>query len=316
MFRQRLGFVMPEIEFEGEKVAFAVANTKTAHDVAAALIGCTYYLDDPDVIWEISGVEWPGPVFATQGPVRQQPLTVPRFARGYIVEIRKESRLAPLIARATPPHIAAAEDARRLLAKAGIHHPTISNDDALQLADALASDDGQSTPAMKIRTLIATLLRRYELDRPYIGIAARWLEESRSRGEHPPIDVTIQLISAYRKLRDYAAALQCTDVVVAPDAADRISSTQRAILFTQRAAIHLDFYDYGRDEARLKSARKCASTAWAIEPSDQCSAVYGRLKLAEEGLQEERANAVRVAQRDRLDAMQRQAILGKSRPRG
>jgi hypothetical protein len=290
---------MAEQEFEGQAVVLALDNPATSAAVAQALIGCAFYLDDPDALFDITATAGPRGPFTMATPKGVQPLTLAKLARGYVVETRAPFRLAALIDTATPAHLKAADEARRVLSRRGISHRNLSGDDAVQLAEALETS-GEACPPFATRKLIADLLRRYDLYRPYIALATPWLDHP-PVGEAYPIDVVIQLVSACRAIREFHAAMQWTDFVMLPDAAKRVSPFHLAVLFTQRAATHLDLYERDRDATRLKSARKCAARSWAIQQSDECSKVYERLKWIEEALQDERSAAERISQDKRLD---------------
>lgn len=278
---------MREVELEGAEVARALENASTSDAVADALVGCCFYLEDPDALAEITGVERPGPIFTLKGPSGPKRLTVAQIARGYIVEQRDELRLPSLVHAAKPPHVIAGEEARRRLAKAGIREAKLSADDALELDLLLPDGANGPVPSWNARLRISGILHRYELYRDYIRLASSWPGALPGTGEPLLGDVLIQLAFSYRAIGDEAGAMRLTDAVVRPETAAMLNRSDQAVLFTQRAALHLDLFDRDRDPMRLKSAKKCADAAWQRQQSEACSLVYKRLKKIEGELRDE-----------------------------
>jgi len=74
-------------------------------------------------------------------------------------------------------------------------------------------------------------------------------------------------------------ALAHTEILTAK--ANGLSRDECRILLVQRGALWLDAFDTSRDPACLERAEQCAKRSWAIGPSDECSALYNRLRRAE-----------------------------------
>jgi hypothetical protein len=297
---------MAEREFEGEAVALALQNSATAAAVAEALIGCAWYRDDPDDLARITAADSPTGPFQLQAARGPRALTLAELARGYIVDTRDSSPLAPLLEAAMPAHIKAADEARRMLAKRGISHPKLTHDDAVKLADLLSAEEEHFIPPWELRREIADRFDRYDLHRPYIELAKGWIRVADTLNKPWPWDALIQMVSAYRALRDYENALTCTEVAIERGSGERIPPGQLSILCNQRAATCLDLYERSRNVELLKDGRACANRSWAIEPSEACSNVYERLKRFENEQMDEQAAAARRAEEEQRKRYERQ----------
>ena len=260
-----------ETELAGDDVSRALANAATGPEVATALIGCLYYRDDPlDLAEIIEPDRETGGFVMMRGPKRAR-LPLPWLANGYIIERRVPPRLPALVAAARPAHLTAADTARRQLSALGIRHPGLTNEDAVELAAAVA-DAGRRRD---MRGKAAAILQRCNMHRQYIQLAQGWLAAA-PLGE-ALVDVVIQLARSNRMSNQLDEALSQTNIVVSRGASERLTEDQRAILFTQRAAILLDLYERDEEGSRYHEAKACADRAWALRQSEQCSNVYGRL---------------------------------------
>lgn len=294
---------MAENEFEGQQVALALINAGTCEAVAAALVGCDFYLDDPDELQTILGARaMPGGVaLVIDG---RAPIPPDRLARGYILDTRDPSPLAPLLDAATPHHIKAADEARTALVKRGIHHPRVTHDDAVKLNDLLVAEEQHLMPPWELRREIADVFNRYDLHRAYIKLANGWIRAADKLKKPWPWDALIQMVRAHNELHEHESALTWTEVAVERGSGKRIPPGQLAILFNQRAATYLHLYQRSRNADQLTDARACANRSWAIKPSDECFKVYERLKRFENEHMDEQAVAARrdeEAQRKRYE---------------
>ena len=176
----------------------------------------------------------------------------------------------------------------------------------MKLAELLAAEEEHLIPPWELRREIADRLDRYDLHRAYIEVANGWMRSAVMLNKPLPWDALIQMVSAYRALREYRSALTCTDVAVERGSGERVPPGQLAILCTQRAAICLDLYERSRSPDQLKEARACASRSWAIEPSEACSNVYERLKRSENEHMDEEATAARRAEEEQRKRYEQQ----------
>jgi hypothetical protein len=294
---------MTEIEHEGAEVALALQNMGTAEAMAAALPGCSFYLDDPDETFEIITVDRAGGRIELQRGARGKRLTIAALARGYVIESRDPSVISALTTQAKPPHIIAAEEARLRLQRAGIRAAAVSNEDAPEIDQAVADYQAGKLPSWSERRRITELLFRYELHDPFIQLAEAWLGMAHDAGEKVLGDVLIQVVDAYRKKGDGEAVLYWTSSVDLPRNLAPLPPTQMSILNVQRGATLLDLYDRDGDPAKLKAARLCANRSWAIGPSEHCSALFARIKRLEDALTDEKAAANRQLVQQRLQEL-------------
>lgn len=267
-------------------MALVLQDSKNARAMADALAGCSFYADNPDVLLKIEAVDLDSQLLTLTGPNGPLSLIVQRLGSGYVLETGEASRIEPIIARSKPDHIVAAERARIRLAGAGIRGELLSNDDATGLAHALGADPRNCPSDFNARALIADVLIQNDLHQAYITLAAHWDDGLAQQGLPLPVDVLIQLATAHRAAGNLDTAMRCTDIAVMPGAKETIPARQLSILFTQRAALHLDQYLTDKDPVRLASARKCAARSFAIDQSEECSAVYRRLEKLEKAMNE------------------------------
>lgn len=286
---------MAEREFEGQRVAFALKSLATGPALAKALVNCHFYLDDPDALATITATEGPDGPFMLLGPNGPKPLTVGKLARGYIVETRSRSRIAPLLNKAVPEHVKAAEVARRKLTERGIVHPSISNEDAILLNRALCEAD-DSYPSLKTRGQLGTLLRRYGLAQVYAELSAQWM------GTTPPSQAEARWQEFWWRwpLENLQRAFQMTDIAIDPVTAGKMDPDGRAFLLAERAWMHLSLFDHDQDPSRLQLARECADLAWAIRPLGRSNEVYLRLAKLTGRAEVEELAASRRAEWERI----------------
>jgi hypothetical protein len=289
---------MAEREFEGHQVAFALKSKDVGPELAKALVHCCYYRDDPDWLVMLTSANGPDGPFTVQGKRGPEELTVGSLARGFIVETRSRSRIAPLLNKAVPEHLKAAEVAHRKLRERGIGHPSISNEDAILLHTALnEADDGY--PSSKTQGRLYTLLHRYGLGGLYAELSSKWV------GTTPPSQDEAVWQEFWRRwpLDNLQRAFQMTDAALAPEAVGQMDPASRAFLLAERASMHLLLFDHDQDLSRLKLARECADMAWAIQPSGRGNEVYLRLaKLTGQAEYEQLAAARRAEwERERND---------------
>lgn len=91
--------------WQGEAVALALQNSTAGAAVAEALIGCSFYGDGPDHLPTITGADTPTGPFQLQSARGPHAVTLAALRRGYIVDARDPSPLAPPAGRRHPaPH--------------------------------------------------------------------------------------------------------------------------------------------------------------------------------------------------------------------
>ena len=273
---------MSDFEFDGEKLLRALKDARVSNAVIEALIGCDFYVDNPDHLARIIAYDERDCVFVLQTPVGELRRNALRLAQGYIIEPRDRSLLEPLLDQATPAYVKQSDRARRRLADAGVHSALISRGDASRLAELLLDHLDAWPPPRVRRDEIFGLLTKYGLYPAVIRYGEQWLDLAEQQDKPADVDVLIQLGSAYRQTGNLEAAMRITEFAAKPHASSRLSPSALSVLLTIRAATHLDLFERDRVAIRLASARKCAARSYAIQPSEQCSMVYRRLAKLED----------------------------------
>lgn len=255
-----------EDEFDGDLIADRLSRPG-AETIADALIGCRTYRADPEATEDIVSCD----------PARQRLLVSGRTGgmrevalRGAYI-LRGDGRLREALAAFTTDADRRAEADARLVASWGFAGRLARKEaDVLAAAmRAIVADQLQSRP---MRQQVAGLARKYGSPRHVLRFTERW---RRLAGNAVPADVLIEHVACLREIGRIDDALTATEVLRRRD--HGLEPHALAVLFTQRAALWLDLFDVRGDPSLLKRARESAGRSWAIAPSEQCSAVYGRL---------------------------------------
>lgn len=261
-----------EDEFDGDQLARLVAR-QGGQNIAAALIGCNYYRTDPDALQLITGCDARTASVVVRTPAgrgRRAPL------RGAYV-IAPSVELARAIAASRTPADIEREEAEGRLAALG-WTGRMQDDDLAVLSGAIkALEDGEPL-GRTARTDVLRRAEKYGQPRPLLKLLKLWAE-SYAEIVNVPGDILIGLAKALRHSGSTYEALRATDILQSKTS--ELSSSDRRILFTQRAAIWMDIYELTNEVAALQRARACAEKSWAIEGSDECNLVYKRLHKLE-----------------------------------
>lgn len=252
------------METAGEDIAPLLLGS-SAPLIAATLVGCSYYRDDPDEPFEIIECD----TDTRQLLVRRDGQTRRVGLMGAYI-LHGEAQAEAFEQALTPEGRAARED-RREVAAFGFRN-AIALADLGQLASALREARASGMPTRTVRDRILAIVEKY--DKRLIDKLCRlWL----SGTEGPvPGDIAIARASALRHYGRTDDAIACTDVLLLNDRA--FSRIEERILLTQRAALWLDKFEYRNDPIFLDRAERCAARSWSIEASEACSLVYQKLK--------------------------------------
>ena len=236
-----------------------------------ALVHGTFYLDDPDdtaTILRVDPHTRAVQLRLASGRTRSVPL-----ASGYVL---MTPALAAAIAELRTPADAARDKAERALIAFGFR-ARVEEDDRLPLLAAVEAAQAYRLPWREDRFEGLRLARKYGTPREEARLAAAWLEGA---DDPPPGDLVIALVSALRESGRSVEAIPHTELVTRK--ASGLDKDEMRILLIQRGNLWLDRYELGRDAELLERARQCARRSWAIEPSEQGSALYNRIRKLED----------------------------------
>ncbi|GIX15830.1 MAG: hypothetical protein KatS3mg119_0016 [Rhodothalassiaceae bacterium] len=234
--------------------------------VAAALVGCRFYRDDPDCLWTIRhcdanagrlSVSMPG------GTSRNVAL-----AAGCVLVSRALRRA---LDAAITPELRAAQDKRRAIAAYGFVR-RVDERDLDDLYAAVCSARQGRVPPDHERARYIGLAEKYGQPYNVIKPLSAWIDAA--PGSCLP-DLLIPLIRHLRHSGRTIEALKRTEQVLARGS--ELTDGERRVLLIQRAALLMDRFEQTGDRELLDEARRCADRSWAIEPGDHCRAIYRRL---------------------------------------
>ena len=259
----------------GEHVARALRSALAA-EVRSALIGCHFYLDDPDDLEPVTDAPADAAILITLRNGKTRRLPYGALEQGYIVPNGPGLRAALQAART--PREEQLDRAAAILASARVNPAALAADDRLALAEAFEDARAGVLPDAALRQQRYTLLRRYDLYRQGAGILEGWraMLPSDSSDE---ATVIIELAACYRHSGEIRQAFETTELLAGR--ARTLPPGTRAVFASERAAILLDLFERNHDPARLVEARRWAGIAWSIEQSDYVSMVYKRLTALE-----------------------------------
>ena len=248
-----------------------------AAEVAAALVGCGYYRTDPDKIARILRCDPASGRVTLQDEGRER---VGALAGAYV--LHDESRRRNFDAALSPEQRVTREDTV-LLAAFG-YTGRVDHDDLHPLAEAIRQARAGPVTANNRQRALA-LAQKYDPLKLVERFCRQWIAHLDGA---IPGDILIPLVKILRDTGRTAEALGKTDILLDPQAS--LTSSERQILFVQRAALWMDRFEQLYDRKLLERARRSAGQAWAIAQTDACSHVYLRLKKLENALDEDRSS--------------------------
>ncbi|PZQ51947.1 MAG: hypothetical protein DI555_19860 [Novosphingobium pentaromativorans] len=262
------------MDIEGEDISgediLPLLHRPDGQRLADSLIGAGFYMDDPETIATIIAfdprsravrVETPG------GQSRNLP-----FASGYVL---LTPALVSAIAFLRTPADEERDRMRRKIAAFGFRSK-IEDDELPGLLAAVEAAHAYRLPWREERFEGLRLVRKYGSAREEAKLLTAWLEGA---DDPPPGDMVIALVSALRETGHPIEALARTDLVTRK--ANGLDRKETCILLTQRGALWLDRYELEHDPEFLDRARQCAKRSWAIEPGEECSMLYNRIRKLE-----------------------------------
>lgn len=253
-----------EAEFSGVEVVLGLLRAGGA-DVAKSLHGCSFYENDPEALFKICEVNIQTREVHAESEGIARRVSFARLRQHYV--IAHDTRLQTALERQIKPDELIRRESRRVAQTFGVDETPPAPVERMLRA---LTTDSEYLPTRRDRTQLYVFFQRAPDDRSLI----RLLRNLTGRSSHPLPDVLIELAAALRRSGNLDQALRTTDGF---EDAGALQPYDRAVLATQRAAIHLDFFELRGDELRLARAEKCLKLAWAIAPGDHVSNVYHRL---------------------------------------
>ena len=258
------------MDLSGEDVAgedlCPLLRGKGGEAIAEALPGCAFYEDDPEALHQITAYD-PAHMILRLAGARSRPL-----AKGYVL---LTGGLRGAIQAAITPEYIAETRLRRQITAFGFR-VAVESDDLAPLAAAVAAATEYRMPFREARVQGLRLAAKYGQARDIAKMAGAWMSGT---PDPAPGDLIIALVAALRDMGACEEALAHTEILTAK--ANGLTRDECRILLVQRGALWLDAFDTSHDPACLERAEQCAKRSWAIEPSDECSALYNRLRRAE-----------------------------------
>lgn len=262
------------MDIEGEDISgediLPLLHRPDGQRLLEGLIGADFYQDDPEDLARIVSLDLRSRAVRLQfadGRSRSLP-----FAAGYVL---LTPVLASIISGLHTPEDAAKDRMRRTIAAFGFRSK-IEDDDLPGLLAAVEAAKAYRLPWREERFGGLRLARKYGTPREEAKLVAAWLEGA---GDPPPGDVVIALASALRNSGRLHEALAQTDLVTRK--ASGLDREETRILLTQRGALWLDHHELDPNPEFLDRARQCARRSWAIEPGEECSVLYNRIRKLE-----------------------------------
>lgn len=218
-----------EQEFDGEHLARLVRRSGGGA-VRAALIGCGFYRTDPEAVDTIVSCDAAAMLVVRGAAGRER-----RAALGGGYVLCRDGRLIAAMEAATSEADRARLRDERTVAAFGIS-AKVEEEDAPVLAAAIEGAlRGDRPPAARAQAI--ALARKYGTSRVTLKFVDAWIT---ALGSPPPGDLVIERVSALRELGEVDQALAAAELVLRPS--NRLSRSEQAVLFTQRAALWLDLY--------------------------------------------------------------------------
>lgn len=279
----------PEEEFEGDALV-ALLTRAGGPAVAAALIGCRVYRDDPDGADLVLACDTATGRVVARRPGGQEREVALRGA--YVLS--DDGRLRAATEAATTDADRALAGDLRLVATFGLTGRMEAADAAL-LAAAIRTIAREELSGEADRRRAVALARKYGTPRTLLRFTDQW---RRLAGSATLPDVTVAHVKALRDLGDVVNALAATAVVTGRD--HGLPRATEAVLLTQRAALWLDLAELRGEPELLGRAHSAAGRAYRLAPSEELGAVYGRLRKLEAGNDAARDEAAGRRARQRL----------------
>jgi hypothetical protein len=258
-----------EEDIPGEDLASVIRGANGA-PVAEAIIGCSFYRDDPDDLATITQCDRGSGRLSLQFP--KGTTRVAGLASGYV--LLTPALRAALEAAITPAQHAE-KNARASIAVYGFTG-AIEQQDVGPLLSAIRSAQEGVVPPIDARRRALGLAEKYGTERVVAKLALAWVDADPARMLP---DVLIALLYALRHSGRSSEALARSEILRLPGLG--LSPSEERVLFTERAALLADRYEQTRTAEFLVEARKAASRSWANGPSEHCSHVFERLKKLE-----------------------------------
>jgi hypothetical protein len=240
--------------------------------VAAALVGCRYYRDDPDDAAVIVSCERNGRLVLRGNDGRRRGALL---AAGFVLPA---AGVRQVLDDALGPDMRREQQQRAVLSAFGLT-ARVEQQDLAPLCAAIAQARGGGMPERDERVAVIAMVQKYGVGRQVEMLCKLWLGNGPSS---PPGDVLIALVDALRHTGKIGEALARTDILKEPGSG--LARGETGVLFCQRAALWLDLYEHARDPGMLSRARQSAARSWAIGPSEPCGGVYRRLEKLESEL--------------------------------
>jgi hypothetical protein len=258
-----------EEDIPGEDLASVIRGQNGA-PVADALMGCSFYRDDPDDLATIAQCDRGSGRLSLQFPTGAT--RVANLASGYVL-------LTPALRAALEAAITPAQrEEKRARASITAYGFTgaIEQQDIDPLLSAIRSAQAGVVPQIDERRPALRLAEKYGAERVVAKLASAWVDADPAKVLP---DVLITLLSALRHSGRSSEALARSEILRTPGLG--LSPSEERVLFTERAALLADRYEQTRTPEFLAEARKAASRSWANGPSEHCSHVFERLKKLE-----------------------------------
>lgn len=258
-----------EEDIPGEELALVIRGANGA-PVAEALIGCSFYRDDPDDLATITQCDRGSGRLSLRS--RGGASRVAGLASGYV--LLTPALRAALEASITPAQ-RAEKKARASIAAYGFTG-AIEQQDIDPLLSAIRSAQEGVVPPIDERRHALRLAEKYGAERVVAKLASAWVDTDPAKVLP---DVLITLLPALRHSGRSAEALARSEILRSPGLG--LSPSEERVLFTERAALLADRYEQTRTPEFLAEARKAVNRSWANGQSEHCSHVYERLKKLE-----------------------------------
>ncbi|KPH65897.1 hypothetical protein ACLIMP_16000 [Novosphingobium aerophilum] len=256
-------------DISGEEL-LPLLHRKGGPALVHALIGSEFYHEDPEDLATILSLDLRTRAVRLQfSDCRSSSLPL---TSGYIL---LTPELTSAIDALRTPEDHALEAARRKIAAFGFR-TSIGQDDIPGLLAAIEAAHAYRLPWRDERFEGIRLTRKYGSAQLEAKLIAAWLEGA---GDPPPGDLVIAMVSALRETGRTTDALAHTDLLIRK--ANGLDHTEQCILFVQRGALWLDRFEQTREPEHIERARQCARRSWAIEPGEECSSLFNRLRKLE-----------------------------------
>ena len=262
-----------EEDIPGEDLTFAIWGPNGA-PVAEALIGCSFYRDDPDDLATITQCDRGSGRLSLQSPVGS--IRVAGLASGYVL---LTPALRAALEASTTPAQRAEKKARASIAAYGFTG-AIEQQDIDPLLSAIHNAQQGVVPPIDERRQALRLAEKYGAERVVAKLATAWVDVDPARVLP---DVLITLLPALRHSGRSSEALARSEVLRAPEL--RLLPADLRVLFTQRAALLCDGYERTGARELLIDARIAANRSRANGDSEHLIRVYQRIKKLEQEAQ-------------------------------